>query len=221
MVLRKHDICSDLFARINSSCAKAGKEDYQSIKYTSYPDINNLIGNLLCNIARGGIKYAYEKNLFPSLVSRRESMDYSAFYPSILINYFVAFAGIIIAIILLVVSGAFLLKRYLKSKSVIELVGVVACIVAIVAVAYFSRNFFKDIPNVLSENYIVTSGTAQGWDSAGQVHETRGFAFKRDDGEIAKIVVTYPPVYQGDRFEVIYLPNTGYGAIVKKYKVVN
>jgi hypothetical protein len=64
VVLRKHDICSDLFARINSSCAKAGKEDYQSIKYTSYPDINNLIGNLLCNIARGGIKYAYEKTYF-------------------------------------------------------------------------------------------------------------------------------------------------------------
>lgn len=144
------------------------------------------------------------------------NMDYSAFYPSVLINYFIAFAGIMTAIILLTVGDIFLIRQYLKSKSVIELVGIIACIIGVIVVAYFSRNYFKDIPNVLSNNYIVTTGTAEGWDSAGQVHETRGFAFKTDNGETIKLVVTYPPVYQGDRFEVIYLPNTGYGCIVQK-----
>lgn len=143
-------------------------------------------------------------------------MDYSAFYPSILFMYFGAFVWVLVAIVLLICGDVFLIKQYLKSKSVIELVGSIACIVAIIAVAYFSRNFFKDIPNVMSKNYIITTGTAEGWDSAGQVHETRGFAFKTDDGVIKKIVVTYTPIYRGDRFEVIYLPNTGYGAIVKK-----
>ncbi|MGI6745675.1 MAG: hypothetical protein ACOX45_05970 [Acutalibacteraceae bacterium] len=144
------------------------------------------------------------------------NMDYSVFYPSVLLNYFVAFAGIITAIILLVVGDIFLIKQYLKSKSVIELVGIVACIAGIIIISYFLRNYFNDITNVIRKNYIVTTGTAEGWDSAGQVHETRGFAFKTDDGETIKLVVTYPPVYQGDRFEVIYLPNTGYGCIIQK-----
>ena len=158
-----------------------------------------------------------KRNLFPYLGNKGDTnMDYSAFYPSILFMYFGTFAGVLVAIFLLICGDVFLLKQYLKSKSIIELVGVVACIVAVIAVAYFSRNFFKDIPNVLSKNYIITTGTAQGWDSAGQVHETRGFAFKTDNGETIKLVGTYPPVYQGDRFEVIYLPNTGYGCIVQK-----
>lgn len=145
-----------------------------------------------------------------------ENINYSAFYPSILFMYFGTFAGILVAIILLICGDIFLLKQYLKSKSIIELVGFVVFIAVIIIVSHFSRNYFKDIPNIVSKNYIITTGTAEGWDSAGQVHETRGFAFKRDDGEIKNIVVTYPPIYQGDRFEVIYLPNTGYGAIVKK-----
>ena len=143
-------------------------------------------------------------------------MDYSAFLPSVLINYFIAFAGVVTTIILLVVVGAFLARQYFKSRSFIECVGVVACVIGVFITAYFSRNYFKDIPNVVSKNYIVTDGTAEGWDSAGQVHETRGFAFKTDDGKNFKLVVTYPPVYQGDRFKVIYLPNTGFGAIIQK-----
>lgn len=143
-------------------------------------------------------------------------MDYSAFYPSILLMYFGTFIGVLVAIVLLIFGDVFLLKQYLKSKAIIELVGFVACIMIIIAVAYFSRNFFKDIPNVVNKNYIITTGTAVGWDAAGPVHETRGFAFKTDDGKIKNIVVNYTPIYKGDRFKVIYLPNTGYGAIIKK-----
>jgi hypothetical protein len=143
-------------------------------------------------------------------------MNYSAYYPSILFMYFGTFAGIILAVALLIYGDIYILKQYIKIKSNIELVGFIVFFVAILVVLYFSRNYFKDIPNVVSKNYIVTTGTAEGWDSAGQVHETRGFAYKTDGGETKKIVVTYPPVYQGDRFEVIYLPNTGYGAIIRK-----
>lgn len=143
-------------------------------------------------------------------------MDYTAFYPSILFMYFGTFAGVIIAIILLIGGDIYLLKQYLKTKNIIELIGFVTCTIAIIVVLYFSLNFFKDIPNVISKNYTVATGTAEGWDTAGQEPETRGFAFKKDDGEMINIVVTYPPIYQGDRFEVIYLPNTEYGAIVKK-----
>jgi len=143
-------------------------------------------------------------------------MNYSAYYPSILFMYFGTFAGIILAVALLIYGDIYILKQYIKIKSNIELVGFIVFFVAILVVLYFSRNYFKDIPNVVRKNYIITAGTAEGWDSAGQVHETREFAFKTDGGDTQKIVVTYPPVYQGDRFEVIYLPNTGYGAIIRK-----
>ena len=143
-------------------------------------------------------------------------MDYSAFYPSILLMYLGTFIWVLVAIALLICGDVFLLKQYLKSKSIIELVGVVTCIVAAIAIAYLSQNFFEDIPNVISKNYVITTGTAEGWDTAGQDPETRGFTFIKDDGETKKIVVTFTPIYQGDRFEAIYLPNTGYGAIVKK-----
>ena len=68
-------------------------------------------------------------------------MDYSAFYPSILFMYFGTFAGVLVAIFLLICGDVFLLKQYLKSKSIIELVGVFACIVAVIAVAY--SDFFR------------------------------------------------------------------------------
>lgn len=143
-------------------------------------------------------------------------MDYSTFYLSITIEYLIGFTSYIITIILLVCGDIFLIKRYLKSKSEIELVGIIVCIVAIIIVAYFSRNFFKDIPNVIGKNYTVSTGTAYGWNTAGQEPEARGFEFQKDDGEIIKLQVIYTPIRQGDRFEVIYLPNTGFGAIVQK-----
>ena len=143
-------------------------------------------------------------------------MDYSAFYPSILLMYLGTFLWAIVAMTLLLCGAVVLLRQYLKSKSLIELAGVAACMVAVIAIAYFSRSFFQDIPNAVSRNYVIATGTAEGWDTAGQGTETRGFAFANDNGETKKIVVTYTPIYQGDRFEAMYLPNTGYGAIIKK-----
>lgn len=83
-------------------------------------------------------------------VNGDEDMDYSAFYPSILLMYFGTFAGVITALILLIYGEVYLVKEYLKSKTIIELVGVIACVVGITGVTYFFRNFFKDLPNVIN-----------------------------------------------------------------------
>ena len=159
------------------------------------------------------------KNLSPYSGSEGDkNMDYSAFYPTIWFMYFGTFAGIITAIILLVCGDIFLIKQYLKSKAIIELVGMVACVVAIIAVCYFSRNFFKDIPNVINKNYIISSGTVITGNNGGIDPEARDFAFKKDDdGKTVKIIANSKPIQNGERFEVIYLPNTGYGAITKRF----
>jgi hypothetical protein len=145
------------------------------------------------------------------------NMDYSAFYSKILYLYIVAFAGVLAGIGLLVFGGVYFLKHYLKkSKAAIDIIGFIICILVFNIVSFFAANFFLDIPNAVSNNYIVATGTAQGRDAGGDISDSRGFEFKKDDGEVIRITVIYTPVYEGDRFEVIYLPNTKYAAIVKK-----
>lgn len=111
------------------------------------------------------------------------NMDYSAYYPSILFMYIGTFVGVIVALVLLLFGAMHVFKLYKKSKFNIMLIGLTVRIVIVIVVSYFSQNFFADIPNVVSKNYIVTTGIAQGWDAAGQEPETRGFAFKKDDGD--------------------------------------
>ena len=145
-------------------------------------------------------------------------MDYSVFYPSIIIGYIGGFAGTILVIILLICGEVFLIKQYLKSKSTIELIGIFVFVVLIIVVSYYSKIYFKDIPNVINKNYIVSRGTVIEGNNGGQDPETRGFVLKTDDGEIKRLCVVYLPIDNGDRFEVIYLPNTEWGAIIQKLK---
>lgn len=77
-------------------------------------------------------------------------------------------------------------------------------------------NEVKDIPNAIHNEYIVTTGTAIGWNTTNDDTEHRGFTFLTDDGEEVDLsVLPCPKVYQGDRLEVMYLPNSGIGAIIQ------
>lgn len=143
-------------------------------------------------------------------------MDYSAYYPTILYEYICSFIGILGAITFFVCISVMLFKQYLELKSTLQIIGFIIFITLTIVMFNFSLKYFKDIPNILNENYIVTTGTAVGQHTPGQVPETRGFKFRGDDGVVMSIVVTYLPVFQGDRFEVIYLPHTGFGAIIRK-----
>ena len=145
-------------------------------------------------------------------------MDYSSFYPSILLTYFGSFAGVIFLVILFICGEVFLIKQYLKSKAVIEIIGMFACVVIIIAISHFFRQYFKDIPNVINRNYIIATGTVVIGNNGGTESETRDFTLKKDDGETIRILANYMPIQNGDEFEVIYLPNTGCGAIIRKIK---
>jgi len=168
------------------------------------------------------VEVYFEQQYIPILGQLGDmNMDYSAYYPPILFMYFGTFVGVIVAMALLICGAMHVFKLYQKSKSNIMLIGFTVCIVIVIVISYFAQSFFRDIPFVVNKNYIITIGIAQGWDTAGQEPETRGFAFKRDNGEIIDITVTYTPIHQGDRFEVIYLPHTKFGAIVRKIEDSN
>ena len=144
-------------------------------------------------------------------------MDYSPYYPSILYLYFGTLAAFFVGFGLLIYGEIYLIQQIKEFKSLLSVLFFVVLFAAIVSVSLLSVDYFKDIPNVIRNNYIVATGTAEGNDSAGQEPDARGFRFKPDVGEEFYIrIPSYPQVFHGDRFEVIYLPHTGVGAIIQK-----
>jgi hypothetical protein len=144
-------------------------------------------------------------------------MDYSVFYPSILFMYSILLAAVLVGIILALSVSFYYLKELLKEKGVMNLVAVICFFTIVLVILYFSIDIFCDIPNVIKKNYVITTGIAIDSNNAGQEPEIRGFPLKRNyTNEIIRVAVTYYPINEGDEFEVIYLPNSKIGAIVRK-----
>lgn len=144
-------------------------------------------------------------------------MDYTTLYPAINRYFFEVFvSSIVFCLIFPIYTGIKLYKEYIASKSKGIVAGLLLLSIAFVWLTYSFVNDCKDIPNIVSKNYIVATGTAIGWNTVEDETEPRGFEFQPDDGEkIDLSVLPCPPVHQGDRFEVIYLPNSGIGAIIQ------
>ena len=143
-------------------------------------------------------------------------MNYSLHYPSILFIYIGVFAGIILFLILLIREGIILVRQYKKLKSVKKLACAAAAFVCIILLAAFSVPYFKDIPNAVNNNYIIAAGTVVAHDSGGTQSQTRGITLETDEGERIKVTVNYTPMRTGERYEIICLPNTGIGSVIRK-----
>ena len=143
-------------------------------------------------------------------------MDYSHHYPSILLMYFGILAGIIIGLVLLLMGARSLIRQYIESKGITKLAGAIAVVVCVILLAVFSVPWFKDIPNVINKNYIIITGTVVSWNSGGTQSEARGITLETDDGERIKVTVIYTPIREGERYEIIRLPNTPVGSVIRK-----
>lgn len=144
-------------------------------------------------------------------------MDYSVFYPSILLDFCILLAGSVLALALLVYADYSHVKEFFREKNFMNALDAVFFVAATVLVLYFSTYVYRDIPHVVNSDYIITTGTALGNNSAGKEPENRGFALMRDDThEVVRITVTYYPIYKGDWMEVIFLPHTHLGAVIQK-----
>lgn len=166
-------------------------------------------------------------------------MDYSKFYSSIMIHYLSLLVAIIIGLVLVICADVFCIKAFLKQNAVetetkiwffsnkgslIDFLGVIVFIIVALLILFFSRNILADIPNVINKNYVVTSGVVTAHDSSGKddVAETRSFTLKDfNTGKEVKLLVTYTPIRQGDIYEVLYLPSSKAGAIVRKIEDLN
>ena len=145
-------------------------------------------------------------------------MDYSQYFSAISGFFWenLFFSGFFI-LIFPIHSVYQLYKEYQKNKSKSVIWIAVAVFVFLVLMSIPTINEVKDIQNVLNQNYMIATGTAVGWNTTTDESEPRSFSFLTDDGKTVDLrVLPCPPVHKGDRFEIIYLPNSGIGAIVQK-----
>ena len=144
-------------------------------------------------------------------------MDYSIFYERIKADFweyfyacfFIAFLSLVISVILIIC--------FLKSKNKSELFcGIILFIGFIFAVSRLSI-LFPDISNIRNETFILTVGIVVGHDTTDNNRPTsRSIKLKENETEkIIKLSVHYTNIYINDMLEVIYLPNSGIGAIIR------
>ena len=143
-------------------------------------------------------------------------MYYSEHDPSILISYFLSFGTFIGLIVAFISFGVWEIKQYIESKKIGDLLGSIFFMVCVVALVFTSVPCFKDIPNVINKNYITITGTVIEPGFGGRDLETRTPMLLTDDGERVSAVVVYTPFARGERYEIVRLPNTGIGYVVRK-----
>jgi hypothetical protein len=143
-------------------------------------------------------------------------MDYSVFYANIIFHYGLSFGGIMLFLGFVAYNIFLFAKKYIRNRTVSLVFNAVFGLFAFIALVYFTVPFIRDIPNIKNRNYIIATGTSVGWDNGGTRPSIRSFDFLKDDGEMIKLHVFYGPVNKGERFEIIYLPYSKIGDIVRK-----
>ena len=149
---------------------------------------------------------------------RGDSIDYSYTYPAILYNYFLTELGNIVILGFFIYSVFNQKKEYIKGKQIGDLWGAICFGIFAIIMVGMLANDLRDIPNIVNKNYIVTTGVSLDRTSSERGVELRTFQFKPDDDEIApfRVSAKAPPVRPGDRFEIIYLPVTKLGSVIRR-----
>jgi len=141
-------------------------------------------------------------------------MDYSGFHLIILSRYIFSFLGLIFISIFLIWGTIYLIKRFIKNKIKYMLIGASVIILSLTLI-YLSLDFYKDIPNAINSNYEIVTGVVVVGNNGGRAAEVRDFKIKKENGEIVTVVALSEPLFGGETMEVILLPNTGYGVIIR------
>ncbi len=161
-------------------------------------------------------------------------MDYSKFTRTILTEYMLLAGATILGIALSVIGGIYLVKAFLlqnaeqtefkflffnNKESIIDFIGLILVAVILALILLWSRNVWADVPYAINKDFSRTIGIVVSQDAAGRddVGEARGFRLRDiETGEVLNLQVFYTPIREGEIYEVMYLPNTKVGAIVRK-----
>ena len=107
-------------------------------------------------------------------------------------------------------------RRMPKSEFMVLLIALPICLIMAFGM---SSDLRKDLVYVKNGEYLKGTGTAITDDSRKtNDNPGRSVRFQFDDGEVLTISLYYGPIHIGDRFEIIYLPNTRRAVIVQKLR---
>jgi len=147
------------------------------------------------------------------------TVDYSVHFEQLKNQFYFHFlvwvSVSILLIIVLLVALYYVIKRSTKRYIAILIFSTVFFIV------FTNRliNYFKDLGIVNKGQFCTVKGTAVSEDTEkNKDTPVRYVRFKIDEGIEFDITLYYGQIYKGDRFEIIYLPNTGHAVIVQKLK---
>lgn len=145
-------------------------------------------------------------------------------------TYFVSL--IIFIICTTVVFGAFFFVKKIKVDQglfpsnfenwnvIVRWISYIGLSILFVAVLSYSIRLLLDLPNVLSRKYVVDVCVITKQDSSGSDYsmEDRGVGCTSENNENNhyNLQVTYTPMKLGEKYKVIYLPNSKFGVIIEK-----
>jgi hypothetical protein len=146
-------------------------------------------------------------------------MDYSEYYEFLIEMYKDSFLRGAVLTILVFCGMVSQLYNFYRKKTDGSLFIAGLCLVAFLFLSYDTIRFINDIPYVKKGEYFIATGvvtvgsTTKNVDISG----ARSFGYLVDNGkEITLSVYHKEPIYVGERYEVMYLPNCKRAVIIRK-----
>lgn len=105
--------------------------------------------------------------------------------------------------------------------SLIDFGGVIVFAIILMAFLISFSKIVMDLPYMLKQDFSSVTGVVVGQNASGRddVYEDRGFELQDlKTGEILTLQVNYTPIRKGEYYEVLYLPHTKIGTIVRKLR---
>ena len=165
-------------------------------------------------------------------------MDYSKCTNRLMLNFscwaVIVFVGAILLLVGVVKAVKYFLKEnavcesfkflfFNNKESIIAFIFVIIAVAALLFMLILASWVVADIPYAINRNFSVSRGVVVSQHASGSDdhYEDRVFGIKDlETGETVTLYVNYTPIRRGEIYEVIYLPHTKRGAIVRKIENV-
>lgn len=160
-------------------------------------------------------------------------VDYTQHYKTIWFNYFMSMAGMVLILIMLIYGCVYCYKcfythdfrdseskiilHYFSKESLIDFIGFVVFLLLTIFFVIFQLkgNVAKDLPYVINNDYSIVTGEIV---KQGPRPEfgLRTVHVKNSVGQLVECKVAGATYELGNGYEIIYLPNTGFGSIIRQ-----
>jgi len=146
-------------------------------------------------------------------------MDYVEYCKQLKNQFYLDFIVWVCLSILLAILCSFAIYLLVKRRTKWDIIGLILLVIFMAVSLFQLHKYMNDFSLVKKNEIYIATGTAISTD-AQKSKDTPGryIRFRIDDGAELNLNLYYGQIYEGDRFEIVYLPNTGHAVIVQKLK---